>query len=70
MEYIKPSEYPSARFHYIGNEDIAIRTKLYNNRSDYSWYRMEENWLCDFYIQWQDREYFEENGEYYPKEYV
>ena len=70
MEYIKSSEYPSARFHYIGNEDIAIRTKLYNNRSDYSWYRMEENWLCDFYIQWQDREYFEENGEYYPKEYV
>lgn len=68
MEYIKASEYPSNRLHYIGNEDVTINTKLYNNRSDYSWYRMEENWLCDFYIQWQGKEYIEENGEYYPKE--
>lgn len=68
MEYIKASEYPSNRLRYIGNEDVTINTKLYNNRSNYSWYRMEENWLCDFYIQWQGKEYIEDNGEYYPKD--
>ena len=67
MQYIKAREYPKNRLTYLGKEEIRDKTRVYRTRSDYSWYRLEESWLCSFYLQWQGKEYVIEDGQYYPE---
>lgn len=67
MTYLKASEYPKKYLTYIGHEEVNDVPPLQGSRSDLSWYRMEQNWLCTFYTEWQGKEYEIVNGEYRRK---
>lgn len=66
MEYDKAGEYPKSRLTFLGKEKITAKTSVYQNRSNYCWYRLEQNWLCDFYLEWQGKEYYQEDEAYFP----
>lgn len=64
MDFYKKSEYPEKRLTYLGNAAIEIETPCYINRAYYGWYRLEENWLCSFYLQWRTKTYRREKDYY------
>ena len=64
MDFYKKSEYPEKRLTFLGNAEIEIKTPCYSNRAYYGWYRLEENWLCSFYLQWRTKSYRQENDNY------
>lgn len=60
MDFFKKSEYPEKRLTYLGNAEIEYETPCYTNLAYYGWYRLEENWLCSFYLQWRNKTYRQE----------
>lgn len=64
MDFYKKSEYPEKRLTYLGTTDVEIATPCYTNRAYYGWYRLEENWLCSFYLQWRNKTYRREKDYY------
>lgn len=64
MDFYKKSEYPEKRLTYLGNAEVEIETPCYISRAYYGWYRLEENWLCSFYLQWRTKTYRREKDYY------
>lgn len=64
MDFYKKNEYPEKRLAYLGNAEVEIETPCYTNRAYYGWYRLEENWLCSFYLQWRTKAYRREKDYY------
>lgn len=69
MDYLKASEYPRKRLHFLGNVEIPIRPRyVHGFPKDFGWYRLEESILCYLFKSWQGKTYYEENGLFYPSE--
>ena len=68
MYYLKKSDYPRKRLHYIGNIEMPVKSIYTRRIHDCGWYRLEESILCYIFKSWQGKTYYEENGLYYPSE--